>query len=88
MQPIDKDTNYRKYYEKDQAFHIRILEKEPGPYKFKMHMFRGRTEGAEGHSQITADDELELSQHLDKTYDATGFKCNLMDDKLKMTFDI
>lgn len=38
--PPNKDSNYRKYYEKDLKFHIKILEKEEAPYKFKIKLFK------------------------------------------------
>lgn len=86
---IDKNTNYRKFYERDPKFYMVILEKEdPGErgHEFKMHIFKLE----ESQTEFNREFELEILNVL-SSYDAVDVRISTMkdsNDRLRVTFKI
>ena len=59
----DKDSNYARYYQHDGNFHIQVIEKENGPFDFKMKFFRYRK--AENYNELlTQEDESDCVKEI------------------------
>lgn len=78
------NSNYRKYYTRDLKFHLDVLQKEKGPFQFKLHVYRGKEEQG---MPFTEADELEFMNYAEK-FNANNFNSQNMDGKLKITFEV
>lgn len=84
---INPDSNYRKYYLNDVNFFKKVIDKEPAPYEFKIHLFKYERPDKSGESVDFEKYELPLLGLL-KDYEIIDIKSSPLPDRLKVLFKI